>query len=85
MTQSPEDILRALLMMPHLLRMICVFCTEKQVSSCQFHQFYILTKISIEICLWFVYNAFIGVNVHLTARRGERFFPEGDLIYHVYR
>ena len=85
MNQSPENILRALLMMPHLLRMICVFCTEKQVSTRQFHQFYILTKISVEICLRFVYNAFIGVIAHLTARRGENTFPKGDLIYHVHR
>ena len=63
MNQSPENILRALLMMPHLLRMICVFCTEKQVSTCQFHQFYILTKISVEIFSRFVYNAFIGVRM----------------------
>lgn len=63
----------------------CVFCTETQVSTRQFHQFYILTKISIEICLQFVYNAFIGVIAHLTARRGEETFPKGDLIYHEHR
>ena len=39
----------------------CVFCTEEQVSVRQFHQFCILTKISIEILTPFVYNVFIVV------------------------
>ena len=40
---------------------ICLFCTEKQVSVCQFRQFCILTKISIEISWRFVYNVCIAV------------------------
>ena len=31
------------------------------MSFCRFHQFCILTKISIEICRLFVYNVFIVV------------------------
>lgn len=58
-------------MLLYLAWKFCVFCTEKQVSSCQFHQFYILTKKFVEICILFVYNAFIGVFAHLTARRGK--------------
>jgi hypothetical protein len=38
-----------------------VFCTEKQLSADRFQEFYILTKISIEILPVFVYNVFIVV------------------------
>jgi elongation factor G len=39
----------------------CLFCTEEQLSICQFHQFCILTKITVEICTCFVYNYLIAV------------------------
>lgn len=38
-----------------------MFCTEEQLSVCYFTQFCILTKISIEILLTFVYNVSIVV------------------------
>ena len=57
----------------------CVFCTEEQLSLCQFHQFYILTKISIEIRAFFVYNVFIAV---LCTKQQEEVgkypFPKGE-------
>lgn len=43
----------------------CVFCTEEQLSICYFRQFYILTKISIEISLFFVYNELVVVHCAL--------------------
>ena len=45
-----------------------MFCTEEQSSACQFHQFCILTKISIEKWHSFVYNVFIAVPWHRTQR-----------------
>ena len=39
-----------------------MFCTEKQVSLCHFHQFYILTNENIEITTPFVYNVNIRVS-----------------------
>ena len=39
----------------------CVFCTEEQLSICQFHQFCTLTKIYVEIFSCFVYNYLIAV------------------------
>lgn len=39
-----------------------MFCTEEQTYFRQFHEFCILTKISIEILPPFVYNVFIAVN-----------------------
>ena len=38
-----------------------MFCIEKQVSMCQFHQFCILTKEIIEIMAPFMYNVNIRV------------------------
>ena len=38
-----------------------MFCTEKQTSICGFIQFYILTKISVEIRISFVYNVIVAV------------------------
>jgi len=38
-----------------------LFCTEEQLSVCHFIQLCILTKISIEIHIPFVYNVFIVV------------------------
>ena len=38
-----------------------MFCTEEQTSTWRFIQFYNLTKISIEIYFYFVYNVFIVV------------------------
>ena len=39
-----------------------MFCIEKQVSMCHFHQFYILTKENIETEVSFVYNVNIRVS-----------------------
>lgn len=40
---------------------ICLFCTQKQVSTHQFTQFHKVTKISIAISASFVYNVTIRV------------------------
>jgi len=40
---------------------ICLFCTQKQVSTNQFAQFHKVTKISIAISASFVYNVTIRV------------------------
>ena len=47
----------------------CAFHTETQTSTGYFHQFCILTKISIEILSSFVYNVLIAVLSHLTGKR----------------
>lgn len=63
----------------------CVFCTEEQVSVCQFHQFCILTKISIEILRSFVYNVCIVVlGTKQQEEAGEYPFPKGEMIHHVH-
>ena len=43
-----------------------MFCTEKQVSMCHFHQFCILTKENIETNGSFMYNVNIRVSVPKT-------------------
>ena len=55
---------------------ICVFCTEKQLTVCHFHQFYTLTKISIEIPAPFVYNVRIAVQKAQISKRKGIILPE---------
>lgn len=55
----------------------CVFCTQKQMSFCYFHQFCNMTKISVEIFLFFVYNVFIAVPCTCEQAEGEP-FPKGE-------
>ena len=53
-----------LCMMLKIKETFCAFCTEEHVSLSEFHEFYILTKIYVEIRLCFVYNVFVAVLLH---------------------
>ena len=60
-----------------------VFCTEKHLSMCQFHQFYNMTKISIEILSSFVYN--VCIVVHSTqVQQAEGFASPKGVFHHVF-
>lgn len=62
-----------------------MFCTEEQVSFCQFHQFCILTKESIENSPGFVYNVRIAVQgTKKQAEVGECPCPKGEMKNHVH-
>ena len=57
---------------------ICVFCTEKQMSVCEFHLFCILLKFIIEIYAFFVYNVFIAVKFTPLKEWRAIAIPKGD-------
>ena len=57
----PSSIRKKLYTLLYFRIEICLFCTQKQVSTRQFTQFRKVTKISIAISASFVYNVTIRV------------------------